>query len=166
MDKDYLEEMKSLKDFDAFFKLKCQKDSVLWSGFSSEPDYDRLKEYVQKSIINNPSNHLFLFKDGRTNDVMGYCQFNKETDEIAEGRGSGLFKQYQGCGLASVMNKLLLEKAKEYGFHYIYGWCSENNEASKKALIDSGHKKTDISVERYISILGESQTFYKWEAHL
>ena len=30
---DYLDELKSMDLYDEFYKLKCQKDSILWSGF-------------------------------------------------------------------------------------------------------------------------------------
>lgn len=163
---EYLDEMKSLEDFDAFYKLKCQKDSVLWSGFEKGPEEEPFRQYVQDVLIDNPKNHLFLLKDSKTQEVMGYCQFNEEADGIAEGRGSGLFKKYQGCGLASVMDTLLVGKAREYGMKYMYSWCSDKNVVSMNALIDSGFTKTAVFEERYLKVFEESHLFYKWEIYL
>ena len=163
---EYLDEIKSLKDFDAFYRLKCQKDSVLWSGFEKEPDETTFRQYVQNVLIDNPNNHLFLLKDSKTNEVMGYCQFNEEGGGVAEGRGSGLFKKFQGCGLASVMDTLLVEKAREYGLKYMYAWCSENNKVSMMALIDAGFVKTEITETRFMKVFNEEHTFYKWEINL
>ena len=166
MSKDYLEEMKSLDLYEDFYRLKCQKDSVQWSGFEKEPEKESFKEYIVKNIIDNPKNHLFLMKDGITNDVMGYCQFNEEGNGICEGRGSGLFKRYQGCGLASVLNSLSVGKAREYGMKYMYSWCSEKNTPSIKALIDAGFKKTDIFEIRHMNVVNEDHKFFKWEIFL
>ena len=44
MNKDYLEELKNLELYEDFYRLKCQKDSVLWSGFDKEPDKELFKE--------------------------------------------------------------------------------------------------------------------------
>ena len=163
---EYLDEMKSLVDYEEFYKLKCQKDSVIWSGFEKEPDKELFKQYVQTALIDNPKNHLFLLKDTQTGEVMGYCQFNEEGDGIAEGRGSGLFKKFQGCGLASVMDTLLVEKAREYGMKYMYAWCSEKNVVSMNALVDAGFIKTNVIEKRMMDVLGEEHTFYKWEINL
>ncbi len=166
MNKDYLEELKNLELYEDFYRLKCQKDSVLWSGFDKEPDKELFKEYVVKNLIENPKNHLFLLRDGNTNEVMGYCQFNEEDNGICEGRGIGLFRKFQGCGLASTMNILLVEKAKGYGMKYMYAWCSEKNIVSIRALIDAGFKRTNLTEIRHMSVLKEDHTFYKWEIHL
>lgn len=163
---DYLDELKSMDLYDDFYKLKCQKDSVLWSGFEKEPDYEGFKKYVKSNLIDNPKNHLFLLRDGDTHEVMGYCQFNEEGDGVCEGRGSGLFKQYQGCGLASVMDTLLVEKAREYGMKYMHAWCSEKNLVSMRALIDAGFKKTETIETRHMSVFNEDHTFYLWEIYL
>lgn len=166
MNKDYLEELKDLELYDDFYRLKCQKDAVLWSGFEKEPDKESFKEYVINNLIKNPKNHLFLLRDGNTSEVMGYCQFNEEEIGKCEARGSGLFKQFQGCGLASVMDALLVEKAREYGMKYIYGWCSEKNMVSMKAMIDAGYKKTEEMEIRHMSVFNEDHIFYKWELYL
>lgn len=166
MNKDYLDEFKSLDLFDDFYMLKCQKDSVLWSGFDKEPDKVLFRDYVIKNLIENPKNHLFLLRDGSTNEVMGYCQFNEEENGICEGRGSGLFKKYQGCGLASDMDILLVEKAREYGMKYMYAWCSERNIVSMRALVDAGFQKTEKTETRHMSVFNEDQTFYMWEINL
>lgn len=163
---DYLYELKSLELFEDFYRLKCQKDSVLWSGFEKEPEKESFREYVVKNLINNPKNHLFLLRDGNTNEVMGYCQFNEEEDETCEARGTGLFRQYQGCGLASLMDILIIEKAREHGMKYIYAWCSDKNTVSMNALIDAGYKKTDVAEVRHMSVFNEDHTFYKWEIYL
>ena len=163
---EYLDEMKSLEDFDSLYKLKCQKDSVVWSGFEREPEEASFKQYVQVSLIDNPNSHLFLLKDVKTSEVMGYCQFNEEGGGVAEGRGSGLFKKFQGCGLASVMDTLLVEKARDYGLKYMYTWCSENNIVSVMALIDAGFTKTTVTEKRFMKVFNEEHTFYKWEIYL
>ena len=163
---DYLDELKSMDLYDEFYKLKCQKDSILWSGFEKEPDYEGFKKYVKSNLIDNPKNHLFLLRDGDTHEVMGYCQFNEEDNGILEGRGSGLFKKFQGCGLASVMDTLLVEKAKEYGMKYMYSWCSEKNLVSINALIDAGFKRTEVCEDRFMSAFNETHKFYKWEIYL
>lgn len=166
MNRDYLEEMTSLKDYDIFYKLKSQKDSVLWSGFDKAPDYENFKQYVQNNLIENEKNHLYFLRDGETNDIMGYCQYNEDGNGIAEARGTTIFKRYQGCGLASIMNSLLLTKARDNGISYIYAWCSDKNIVSMNALIDAGYTKTDHFEERYMSVIGETHIFYKWEIHL
>lgn len=154
--------MTNLDLYEELYRLKCQKDSVQWSGFEKEPDKDSFKKYVKANLIDNPKNHLYLLIDGNTNKVMGYSQINEEADGICEGRGSGLFKEYQGCGLASEMSILLLEKARDLGMSLIYGWCSEKNFVSINALKDAGYIKTDIYEIRHLSVFNEDHKFYKW----
>ena len=166
MQKDYLEEMVNMDDFESLYLLKCQKDAVQWSGFESKPDKEHYKEFIQEKVIADPKNHLFLFKDGKTNDVMGYVQFVDEGNGIGEGRGSGLIKRYQGCGLASVLDQLYVEKAREYNMKYLYAWCSEKNIVSMNALIDAGFQKTDIKEIRHMKVFNEDHIFFKWEIYL
>lgn len=166
MNKDYLVELTNLDHFEDFYKLKCQKDSVLWSGFEKEPDKDNFRDYVVSNLINNPKNHVFLMLDGNTNKVMGYCQFNEEENGICEARGCGLFKKFQGCGIATDMDNLLIAKAREYGMTYMYSWCSEKNVTSINSIKEAGYKKTEEKEVRHLSVLNEDQTFYKWEIYL
>ena len=160
---DYLDEMIDLTDFDALIKIKSQKDSVAWSGFDKGPDPVSYRKYVEDNVINNPKNHLFILKDGKTNEAMGYCQFVEEDNGVFEGRGSGILKKFQGCGLAEVMGMLFLEKAREYGCTYMYSWCSENNIPSIKALESAGWSKTETSKLYHMNATNQDHIFYKWE---
>ena len=166
MNEDYLDELVDIKDYDYLYKLKCQKDCIIWSGFKKAPDYDNFKKYVQSQLIDNPHNHLFFLRDGKSNEIMGYVQYNEDGNGVVEGRGMALFKKYQGCGLASLIDILIVKKAKECGFKYMYGWCSEKNLVSKNALIDAGFRKTTEFETRHISSIDEYHTFYKWEIYL
>ena len=157
--------MTDLADFDALLQMKSQKDSVIWSGFEKGPDPVSYKTYISENVINNPKNHLFIFKDGDTHDAMGYCQFVEEDNGVFEGRGSGILKQYQGCGLAEVMGALFIEKAKEYGCKYMYSWCSEKNIPSINALLSSGWEKTDICKHYHMNATNDNHLFYKWEKY-
>ena len=163
---DYLDEMKDFTDFDALIQIKSQKDSVIWSGFDKGPDPVSFRKYIAENVINNPKNHLFILKDGETNEAMGYCQFVEEENGIFEGRGSGILKKFQGCGLADIMGKLLLEKAAEYGCKYMYSWCSENNLPSINSLVSNGWIKTETYKQCHMNAINQDHTFYKWEIYL
>lgn len=163
---DYLSEMIDLTDFDALLQMKSQKDSVIWSGFDKGPDPDSYKKYILENVISNPKNHLFILKDGETNEAMGYCQFVEEDNDVFEGRGSGILKRFQGCGLAEVMGMLLLEKAKDYGCKYMYSWCSEKNLPSINALVSAGWVKTDITKIYHMKATNEDHVFHKWVKYL
>ena len=109
---------------------------------------------------------MFFLRDGKTDEIMGYVQYNEDGNGVVEGRGMALFKKFQGCGLASVLDALIVKKARERGFKFMYGWCSEKNLVSKNALIDAGFKRTDKYEIRHINALNEDHTFYKWEIYL
>ncbi len=160
---DYLSEMNDLSDFEALLQMKSQKDAIVWSGFEKGPDPETYKQYVLDSIINNPKNHLFILKDEATDEAMGYCQFVEEENGVFEGRGSGILKKFQGCGLAEEMALLFLEKAKEYGCKYMYSWCSEKNLPSINALLSGGWNKTDVCKHYHMNATNEDHLFYKWE---
>ena len=166
MQKDYLEEMTNMDDYEYLYLLKCQKDAIEWSGFETKPDKEKFRKYIKETVIDNPNNHLFFFRDGSTNEVMGYVQYVDEGNGVGEGRGSSLFKRYQGCGLASVLDQLYVEKTKENGIKYLYAWCSEKNVASMNALIDAGFQKTEKYEIRHMSVFNEDHKFYMWEIYL
>lgn len=161
---EYLEELIDLRYYDILHKIKCEKDAIVWSGFEKGPDYEQYKKYVQDRIINDPKNHLFFLMDNE--NVIGYCQFVEQEDGCFEGRGSGILKEYQGCGYAQDMGKLFLEKAKEMGCKFMFSWCSERNKPSVYALLSSGWEKTEEKNIIYMPAFKEEHVFFKWVKEL
>lgn len=162
----YLYRVNCIEDFDFFLNLKSQKDAIKWSGFDSAPDPISFKQYFIDKILNDSNAYVYYLKDDKDDIPMGYIQFNKETDEIVEGRGTNILKPYQGCGLLEEMTQLMFEEARKEGFKYMYTYASEKNQPAIHNLIINGYEKTEIYELRSMMAQEEEHKFYKWVKQL
>lgn len=158
----YLYRVNSIDDFDFFLKLKSQKDAIKWSGFDSAPDPLAFKRYFIEKILNDKNAYVYYLKDDKDDIPMGYIQFNKDNNEVVEGRGTNILKPYQGCGLLEEMTQLMFEEARKEGFKHMYTYASENNLPAISNLKINGYIKTEEYELREMKALAENHKFYKW----
>lgn len=162
----YLYRVKSIDDFEEYYRIKADKVAVLWSGFASAPDKEKLKTHFQ-NILNINEIYLYFLKDDETNEVIGYDQLTMLNKDIVESSGHSIKTEYQGKGFGNLIIQLVTLKAAEMGFKRIIAWISENNIGSKKNFENSGFiKKTQNSRINYLEALKREDRFFMWEKKL
>ena len=127
-----------MNDFDFYYKLKCERSSIYWSGFSQEPEYNCLFCFW-KEVINNSieSRKIFILFNNKV--PIGYIQIVVEDLKI--GLSMGIIESERGKGYGREIIKLALNELglqKEY-----YCYIREDNIFSIKSFEANGFNKTD-----------------------
>lgn len=152
------------EDFEAYYGLKCQKDAILWSGFTTPPDKDKLRKHYIANIIDNPDTYLyFLWID---DEIVGSLQGSRIDDITVEIGASNVFKKHQGLGYIQDLSKLFIEKMKDLGYEEAVCWVSDKNKPSEYNNQFNKFTKTDEFEERNLPLLGGIHRFYKWQKSL
>lgn len=149
-----------INDFEAYYLMKCQKDAVLWSGFTSAPDRDRLLEHFSKNIISNPDMYVFYLMD--KGDVIGYVQGTRVSKDVVEFSATNIFKKYQGLGYMQDMTQYFFEQMKKIGYSSVIGMVSEHNKPAEYNFEFNNFIKTEEFDERDMPLFGKKHRFYKW----
>lgn len=159
----YLYKVKSIVDFEEYYKIKADKAAILWSGFATVPDKDKLKDHFLHLLSNNDI-YLYYLKDDQTNDVIGYDQMIKIDKDTVESAGHSIKIEYQGKGFGNLMIRLITQQANELGFKRIIAWVSEHNISSIKNFENCGFIKT-LKPYRTTALkaLGREDRFFMWE---
>ena len=157
-----------IKDFDAYFELKSDKDAVAWSGFQTAPDREKLKKYFKEKIVDSDFNKVYYLIDteGHPVEVMGYVQFSANSTSEVEYRGTSILKKYQGLGLLQEMTEMLFDIIKSEGYKTVIAWVSEKNLPAIFNMQCTGFIKTHETEERELKALGGIHVFYKWVKEL
>lgn len=159
----YLYEVKSSEDFDEYYKIKMDDTAILWSGFASAPDRERLKAHFEM-LICNENVFLYYLRNSETGEVVGYDQMVRIDIDTVESAGHSIKSQYQGKGLGNLLFRLLIEQAVKLNFKRFTGWVSENNIGSIKNLENNGFIRTDTPYRIVkLEALAREDKFYCWE---
>lgn len=152
------------EDFEAYYELKCQEDAILWSGFNTKPDKEKLQSHYLKNIINNPNIYLFYIWEG--DEIVGSLQGSRIKETTVEIGASNVFKKFQGLGYIQDLSKLFLKRMKELGYIEAICWVSDKNKPSEYNIRFNKFTKTDEFEERNLPLLGGIHRFYKWQRTL
>lgn len=141
----YLHEVIGIEDFDSYFQIKSDPSAILWSGFSSAPDRDRLLSHYLGLLddINIGRKHLLFLMEKDTNSLIGYDLMTEITPDTIESSGHSILSSWQGKGMGTILFSLLTEKAREWGYRFFTGWISDNNIGSIKNVEKNGFVRTD-----------------------
>jgi RimJ/RimL family protein N-acetyltransferase len=152
----------TLKDYDAYYKIKCDPKNVEWSGFSTPPDYERLKGRFE-TFFQDDKQGLLLFEFDE--EVIGYVNFFSTLDGNSVETSHGALTGNKVSGLGYKMLKMAVEfidnsencrDAKS-----IIGWVAENNFASLQNILKNGYQPTGESEVRMLN--GNNVTFVQYE---
>lgn len=152
--------VQQIADFETYYLLKCQDDAVLWSGFSSAPDKERLYNHFVQNILGNDNLYLYYLEDN--GEIIGYVQGSHIDDTNVEFSATNIFKKFQGLGYLQDMTLFLSQEMKRRGYRHAIGWVSEHNEPAEYNFKFNKFSKTDIFDEREMPLLGGRHKFYKW----
>ena len=155
----------AIEDFDNYFKLKADPSAILWSGFTTSPDKERLRQHFER-VRQNEDIFVYYLLDDSSGDIIGYGQLDREGKDEAHYSGTSILTKYQGKGYSKHLTKLLMEKAKEHGFSRVFAWISEHNIPSIKSYESNGFVKTEKNKMVRLEALNRDDKFYLYEKFL
>lgn len=161
----YLYYVNKASDFDKYLKIKSDLTAILWSGFTTAPDSQKLYDHFL-NIINNDKIYLYYLVDSETNDILGYCRINYIDDQVCESDGVSILSEYQGQGYGNEIHRLKKMKAKELGFQKMIGCVSENNKPSRKNMENNGWYLVDEFEYRRVAAFDRTDKFLHYEVIL
>lgn len=154
----------TLEDFESYYRIKCQKDAILWSGFSTAPNKEKLLVHYKEKIINNPNTYLFyLWNDY---EIIGSLQGSRVDADIVEIGASNVFQKFQGLGYVQDLTSLFIQQMKKLGYKKAICWVSDRNKPSEYNTKINKFVKTEDFEDRSLPLLGGKHRFYKWEKQL
>lgn len=119
-------------DFNFFYKIKKNKDNMYWSGYSKEPNKERLKDFFYNTIhsqndTNKRKIYIVKFKDSK----CGYLYFDP-IDVKNVMISVAILDVFSGKGIGKLAVKNLIDIAFQNGIKKIIAEIREDNIRSKK----------------------------------
>lgn len=160
----YLYIVTKLSDFEDYLAIKSDPTAILWSGFNSAPDREKLLSHFKGLLpdIQEKKKFLVFLKDEETNSLIGYDLMTKMDDETVESSGHSILSTWQGKGMGTLLFSHLVEYARELGFKYFTGWVSDQNIGSIKNIERNGFVKTEESRTVHLSAFDRDDIFHKY----
>lgn len=149
----------TMNDFEFYYKLKCEKNSVKWSGFEDKPNKDNLYIWFKRCVeLEEIKKQIFIIEDL---EDIGYIRIDTLEDKSYCDIPIGICERYLGKGYASRAIMLGLEEAKRQGYKAVHGWIREDNIASIKAYQNCGGMLSCDYKEVNVSDKSKSIKMYK-----
>ncbi len=145
----------TIADFDGYYNLKADFENIKWSGYTSEPDKERLFDWFKNALISS-SRTIYVAEDN--NQVCGYlyCDLLEEQNyEI----GYGVHSSHTGKGIATYMISSVLTNIHRGG---VSAWISIKNIGSRRAVEKCGFRETTQTRIHNLPLLPECQEFSLW----
>ncbi|MCK7630245.1 hypothetical protein M0D73_10280 [Shewanella putrefaciens] len=141
------------QDYDAYYNIKCEKNNILWSGYSNQPNYEKLKTRFDDFFIDDTQG-LLLFEFN--NEVIGYVNFffteKKEFVETSHGALSNEKIKSLGYKMLKMANHYFDSSDRFNSIKGVIGWVAESNFASLQNVIKNGYHPTGKSEVRQLAI--------------
>lgn len=125
-------------EFEIYYKIKCDKEAVAYSGFATPPDKDKFRQVFNRILSDSQQKLYYLCDVENANRVAATFHYKENDVETVEGLGYNVFPEYRGMGLGWLMMKKMNELCASQGYKYRLSRVSENNIASIKNLEKSG----------------------------
>ena len=136
------------QDFDFYYKLKCDKENVYWSGHSNIPDKEKLREWYLTNIKRNDRFFFIFFNGEIAEDVIGYLYLDlvKGKSDLID-NGYGVYSAHTGKGYGTKILKYGIDYAKVHLPEIIYSqcWIMTDNIGSNSMVKKLGYQKIDES---------------------
>lgn len=146
-------------DFDFYYTLKCEPDSIYWSGYTNAPDKDKLQNWFTQSIYSRDKANWYRLYIISTMvngfwERAGYLSLypTKEHEKCCE-IGIGILSTKRGRGIAVTAIKEAAILCKSLRFNKIYAYIRHDNIASQTAFSRAGFEMTDKVKEVWIANL-------------
>ena len=135
----------TLKDYDDFYKIKCDPENVKWSGFATAPDYARMKEWYEKQLKSEARTIYLCYLNG---SICGLFYLDKISNDEIEAVGSGVLSEYTSRGIGTWTVEKRIKIAKQEGYSTISSWVADENHKSWRRIEKLGFEKADIQEVR------------------
>lgn len=164
----YLHQVTGIEDFERYYEIKADPTAILWSGFTSVPDKDRLKTHFRgllKDIQENKKILVYLLEEG-TDSLIGYDLMTEIDQDTIESSGHSILTAWQGKGMGTVLFSHLVKLAKNLGYKYFTGWISDKNIGSIKNVERNGFVKTEEHRKVRLEAFDREDIFHKYICEL
>ncbi|MGF1710742.1 GNAT family N-acetyltransferase [Vibrio kagoshimensis] len=158
MNNQFVLELASEPDFDAYLSLKSEPANIYWSGFEEAPNASKLFSHFQMAI-NSTTRDIYLLKT--TDLVVGYLYVDHLPKDKTVELAYGVSEYQSGKGLAKVMISLGLERvAAEFSTQV--AWIAESNIPSIKTIQALGFESTSDIEYRALAQFTDKVKFVKF----
>ena len=160
----YLHEVSGIEDFERYYQIKADPTAILWSGFSTAPDKERLRAHFQGLLndIQLGRKHLVYLLEEGTDCLIGYDLMTEIAPDTIESSGHSILSTWQGKGMGTVLFSLLVQKARDLGYKFFTGWISDNNIGSIKNVERNGFVCTDESKVVRLEAFDREDVFHNY----
>lgn len=135
------------KDFEFFYKLKCEKNNLYWSGFENKPNYNNFLEFFKKTISEDGRKIYIIIND--VEDKVGHLYFSKNNCDVFE-LAIAVSEKYNRRGYGKSSYLLALKMGLELGYKRCECWIREDNEISINLHEIVGFKFTGEKTNQFI----------------
>jgi len=126
------------EDYDFYYALKCEKDNVYWSGYSSKPNYEHLKLIFDKWIeemLEHDKRKVYMIN---FNDLMsGYVYISPADSNEAE-ISIGVSDRFSGHGIGTNALIEAIGLMRKQGSRVLNAYVMEDNQRSIHVFKKSG----------------------------
>lgn len=149
----------SLDDFEFYYLLKCEPESVYWSGFKNVPNKSGLYTWFSQKveIFKQKDSYKLYIIFAVINDKIlkvGYLSFYPSDDynnccEI----GIGISTAYMGRKAGTEAIKMAINECKKFGYQKVVAYIRQDNVRSSSAFVNAGFFPTFQKKKVYIDNL-------------
>ena len=149
----------TLGDFEDFYRIKCDKVNIAWSGFTQAPEKKSFYEWYQRQLA---SDHRWIYLVYDHEDVCAFFYLDKIDNITYELSSSGVLSQFTGRGIGSYTVRARLDIIQSLGGRIGITWIAEDNVASYRRFENEGFTRTGKYEIRNLPLLGGEHKFFKW----
>ncbi len=148
------------EDFDFFYTLKSEDFNIFWTGGSSKPEYEHLREFFYSAVekASEKESRKIYMVESEKGEIIGHLYIIPNGDEYD--LPVAILGKFCGKGYASQAIKLGLEEGKRLGFKRMVGSIREDNISSMKAYTSCGVKVLDEYKDVFIPMLEKTVKMY------
>lgn len=160
----YLYKVTSINDFEDYYRIKSDETAILWSGFKSAPNKDKLLKHFEKLLTECfPKGDILVYlKEDNTNQLIGYDLLTKIDEDTIESSGHSILTEWQGKGYGTELFKLLVNFTRQLGYKKFTGWISEKNIGSIKNVEKNGFVRTEEWRMGRLEAFNREDKYYKY----
>ena len=154
------------KDFEDYYKIRCEKTDIYWMGFEAAPEYNGLKKCFMKrikgtSFKENGDKRIYMitYTDEYDKKTVGFIQLSITMDGIEI--GYSVMEKYQGQNIGTIALSLAVEIGIKIS-DKIYVEIWENNLASQAIAKKNGFIGRDSIVISDRAIGGDNKYRTYW----
>lgn len=154
----------TLEDYEFYYKMKCEKSAVYWSGYEDTPDYNRLKEHYNRLILDRKKEtEIYFITDDGCN--VGYVQVSNNSEDEGE-LAVGISEKGRGNGYGTFAIETGLQICQDNNKKVVISYIREDNIASQKMCEKNGMTKTEVYKNGYSAVDKKDVKMYLYKKEI